>query len=938
MSSRALLPALLHTSLAALLLSAAAGCDTEAYCFSECDETSSSTSGTGGQGGGTSTTTTTSTGFGGQTGQGGGQGGCEPTNGGIEICDQADNDCNGTVDDVAGLDLADPKSCGLCSNNCYTTLPNTDPATIACTPSTDPGNLPGTCTGECAPDFFDINPNAPGCEYYCVAQGADDSLCDNKDTDCDGLIDEDVDKCADPANCGQCGRNCAAPNAVTACVKSGADPVCTPANTACEITGCQPGWVRLPGSPYGAGCSYQCTPTAGGQEICGDGIDNDCDGLIDGADPDVANDPQIGVQCFGSPLGVCALPANAGVTACVGQQVQCTGANVKVPGQLPELCNNLDDDCDGVIDDSPTNVGVACGTSSIFPCTLGTTVCGAGGNIVCQGNIEPGVETCNGIDDNCDGQIDFTVATNMPPANAMGPCNVPPPAPPGSTSACSAGTLACVSGAIVCQGSVGPTSTGDACGVDANCDGSLTGQPNFQTDAQFCGNCNTNCNANQATTRAIRTCSNGMCQFAGCLPGFYDISPAGDGICEYACTPTSPNEICDGVDNDCDGQIDEGVIAPSPVSVCGVSPSAYTPECTTGVMVTCNAGSWQCTFPAGVTPNNPAAEICDALDNDCDGVVNENVPDFGQPCVSDAGLPFPGHGACRTSGTRVCSGPSATTCSAVKANCNTLPGGCTELCDGVDNDCDGLVDETFNAKGTDATNFVRPAVGQIGSSLWVYQYEASRPNASSTSLGSGNGYFTSAPAGTTLDRTPACSVPNRIPWINVTPREVEQTCSAMGGFICSTAQWKDGCRITPGTGNDCSYGYNTYGTPCRTSFTTTKYCNLGISFDFDPVVAGIQSALLPTASALLQNCFAPWGTNGAWDSGPFAGRANLFDFTGNVREITRNAAGDYRLMGGAFTTQSESGATCNFDFYAVNDAFKFQDTGFRCCFSSNPTL
>ena len=346
----------------------------------------------------------------------------------------------------------------------------------------------------------------------------------------------------------------------------------------------------------------------------------------------------------------------------------------------------------------------------------------------------------------------------------------------------------------------------------------------------------------------------------------------------------------------------------------------------------------QLAFPAGVTPNNPAAEICDALDNDCDGVVNENVPDFGQPCVSDAGLPFPGHGACRTSGTRVCSGPSATTCSAVKANCNTLPGGCTELCDGVDNDCDGLVDETFNAKGTDATNFVRPAVGQIGSSLWVYQYEASRPNASSTSLGSGNGYFTSAPAGTTLDRTPACSVPNRIPWINVTPREVEQTCSAMGGFICSTAQWKDGCRITPGTGNDCSYGYNTYGTPCRTSFTTTKYCNLGISFDFDPVVAGIQSALLPTASALLQNCFAPWGTNGAWDSGPFAGRANLFDFTGNVREITRNAAGDYRLMGGAFTTQSESGATCNFDFYAVNDAFKFQDTGFRCCFSSNPTL
>jgi hypothetical protein len=922
------------------LLSAAAGCDTEAYCFSECEEPS--TSSTGGGGGGspttTTTTTTTGTGFGGDGGDGG-QGGCEPSNGGIEICDQADNDCNGTIDDIVGQDLASPSTCGVCSNNCYTSLANVVPQSVTCDPSPQPGEEPGTCQWTtCADDHFDVDgddePNdVLGCEYYCVQQAADDTLCDNKDTDCDGAIDEDVDKCTDASNCGQCGRSCAAPNAITACVKSGNDPTCTTANTQCQITDCQPGWVRLPGSPYGAGCSYQCTATSA-FELCGNGLDDDCDGLIDAADPDVTQDPQLGVACTGASTGICALPANQGLTTCVGQAVVCAGPNVKFPGDVAETCNNLDDDCDGTIDDAPNDVGMACGTSSIFPCSKGTLVCQAGGQKVCVGNVEPGIETCNGVDDDCDGTIDDATV------DATGACNVPPtPTPPGTPSGCAGGMRACVAGAVVCQGFDGPDSTQDACGIDSNCDGVLTNQPNFQTNAAFCGNCNTNCNANQATTRAIRTCNNGMCQFAGCLPGFYDLN--NDQICEYACTPNSPNEICDGVDNDCDGQTDEGVIAPSPVSVCGVSPAATRPECTTGIQVTCNAGTWQCTFPAGVTPNGTNVEVCDMLDNDCDGQLNENVPNFGQSCVSDAGLPFPGHGACRTTGTFVCNGPSATSCSAVKASCTTLAAGCTENCDGVDNDCDGLVDEPFTNKGSGSTeataNFVRPAVGRIGTNLWVYQYEASRPNATSTSLGSGNGYWTSGPTGTTLDRTPACSVPNRIPWINVTPTEVEQTCNAMGGFICSTANWKESCRITQGTGPDCSYGYAPYGLDCRETATPgQEACNLAY-FDVNSTLAGVQNALLPTASGLLLDCFAAWGSNGSWDGTPLTGRANLFDITGNIREITRNGTNDYRLMGGAFTTQAESGATCNFDFYSVPATFKFEDTGFRCCFSSNPT-
>src|SRR5690606_27450150 len=150
---------------------------------------------------------------------------------------------------------------------------------------------------------------------------------------------------------------------------------------------------------------------------------------------------------------------------------------------------------------------------------------------------------------------------------------------------------------------------------------------------------------------------------------------------------------------------------------------------TSGVSVQCVGGSWQCTFPANVcSPTcQGATEICDTLDNDCDGSINENVPNWGQACNSDDGLPPPGHGACRTQGTYVCNGPGSTTCNAVKASCASLPGGCTEACDGVDNDCDGLIDETYLNKGTDPAYFVKPAVTRIATDRWIFSFEASRP-------------------------------------------------------------------------------------------------------------------------------------------------------------------------------------------------------------------
>ncbi len=157
-------------------------------------------------------------------------------------------------------------------------------------------------------------------------------------------------------------------------------------------------------------------------------------------------------------------------------------------------------------------------------------------------------------------------------------------------------------------------------------------------------------------------------------------------------------EVCDGIDNDCDDDIDEGVTttfyADEDTDSYG-DPTVYEDACEAPEGYVTDDADCDDTNPA----INPAAtEVCDGSDNNCDDAIDEGVT---TTFYADADAD--GYGDAATT-VEACIAPSGHVTDATDCDDTTATSypGAAELCDGADNDCDSdTTDEDGQVTWTD---------------------------------------------------------------------------------------------------------------------------------------------------------------------------------------------------------------------------------------------
>ncbi|TNE48768.1 MAG: hypothetical protein EP343_15270 [Deltaproteobacteria bacterium] len=452
-------------------------------------------------------------------------------------------------------------------------------------------------------------------------------------------------------------------------------------------------------SPFALG-GTQGTCKICSREVCGNNKDDDCDGLTDeGCGESDCHHLNATRPCYTGPentrnIGLC----KAGVQTCraakdatQGNALQWSACESEIKPK-EEVCNGIDDNCNGQTDEGIAN---CCVVGQLRPCYTGSTENAGKGICVrgveeclldtdtkggkfgsCQGDVKPAIESCNGKDDDCNGQIDDGLPVKDCKTKQQGECE--------------AGKERCQDGKVECFPVKTPQQE-DCNGLDDDCDGQV--DELFPQRGQPC-----------KVDGAQGPCAEGI--RVGCNLGKV--------VCQALYKAEAVERCDDGIDNDCNGKVDEQDTAACACKA-GDKRQCYTGpantkgkgECKDGEQVCDASGQWgPCT--GDVTP---ATEVCDGKDNNCDGSVDETFPTKGQLCFIVTGG---AQGPC-TYGKLDSCGASPT----FKPECKAIyKAAASEICNnGIDDDCDGVIDNSPPCDCRQASSNQQPC-SKMPKSLW----------------------------------------------------------------------------------------------------------------------------------------------------------------------------------------------------------------------------
>lgn len=416
--------------------------------------------------------------------------------------------------------------------------------------------------------------------------------CNGYDDDCDLVLDEDVDFEL-PADC----------DTALFGVCAIGTPACIEGEEVCMA-------IVRPGEQA---------------ETC-DGIDNDCDDAVDEGEL-----PGVGEQCDDvAPADLAAANACQGVTTCDAGGIICAPGErfdelgqdcaeaapglctpiwrcgpdgqpiCDTPDGMAEMCNGSDDDCDGTIDEGFPTLGDDCATEVGVCSNPGTMVCSADGNgVECSAEEpEPRPEEAdcarrgNGLDDDCDGQVDEDPGSDLCPT-ACGDGVVDPGEDCDDGNAidddgCNTDCRSCGNG--TCDEGETPENCSQDCGcgdgivqAGEECDdGNAIEDDGCTTQCRACGNdiCDPGENANSCPEDGcVPECGNGVveegeqCDDGNTQDG--DSCPADCGVASVCGDgKVTGNEVCD------DGNTMDGDSCPADCGLCGngICDPGETPE------------------------------------------------------------------------------------------------------------------------------------------------------------------------------------------------------------------------------------------------------------------------------------------------------------------------------------------------------------------------